>query len=400
MKKKGVRRFIPSFNVLAIVANIVLTGTCVYQMHQESKTPQMFTRRWYRLTDTQTSTPKNAMMREFGILYQGSTDEHKQLQLLECLRTIHEKNSSLVKHCDSIALATDQLQEQYFAPRNIAGQCWGKTIVVCDPFISDVAHELAHVQHRSTDSRVMDAQINELFDDSYGKGLCKPDVHSGTLSSAWADGSAGPRNGFVSAYGANTLEEHIATYVEEAFERKFDLCYYGSSESFDDPKYLAMLNILKENEYITPEQFETASSNILIHNAVTVKTHLDDVAKRIHKPLFSEEEERCGLLDRLIYETPEGVVPSASIVFSPPNHLSEPPAEYYSPAHLLFLFPLEENHIIQGYLELDECGKIAPVFDSSTKLPQSLLDALESKGYGELLKTADFYTRHTTTPIR
>ena len=88
----------------------------------------------------------------------------------------------------------------------------------------------------------------------YGANLGERTV-AGYNAVVWADGTSGPRNGCVRAYGCNNALEDIATYVEYANNPSFWQPLVTQSSPQYDPRYRQKLDFLLQYGFINQNQY-------------------------------------------------------------------------------------------------------------------------------------------------
>ncbi len=210
---------------------------------------------YYIITDPFVTTlTEKRIEKEFGIDYEGDSNEERQRILEENLQKIYETNPALLTHCEKIVLHSEAVENSalvepflnYSGTANRLG-----TIELISLTLSETAHELAHLKYFHA-SKEFDDQLEYIFGNTYKKDL------KNEKGSVWNDGSVRPRNGFVRPYGANNSHENVATYVEMAYIPSF----WEDQQLQQSDKYLKTLSLLQEYDFISLKQFEDIKSTL------------------------------------------------------------------------------------------------------------------------------------------
>lgn len=246
-KQKKVRALKKRFLKAAACALVGAAGLLCH-----SKAPTTIPSIYYKITDSHTNTAtEQRIEQKFKIDYEGASNENLQKSLEWNLQMIYNTNPFLISHCKKIVLFPETVENSPFIKpfldyEAVATWPWSTIELNNTTDIGTIAHELAHLTHNST-PKEFDVRLDLIFGDSYNKGIKK--VGDVTF---WEDNSYGPKNGFVGPYGATGAHENVATYVDAAY----NLYYWEDARFQRSDKYLKMLSLLSEYNFISPKQFE------------------------------------------------------------------------------------------------------------------------------------------------
>ncbi|MEK6939717.1 MAG: hypothetical protein AABX31_03230 [Nanoarchaeota archaeon] len=223
-----------------------------------SRYPTAFPHIYYTATDSFTTTPTEKIIEEqFGIDYEGDSNEDRQKELAQHLQTVYDQNPALLNHCQKIVLHSETVRSsplvKPFLDYDGLATSPGASINILNNTIEVVTHELAHLKYHRTPNKFKE-KLAKIFGDSYHLEA-KPVLSN---KNTWIDDTNGPKDGFVVPYGATSESENVATYVPKAYNPSFwyDLRLQQSE------KYLQTLTLLHEYEFISQKQFEEAKERI------------------------------------------------------------------------------------------------------------------------------------------
>ncbi len=248
-KQKKIRKW---KNFSRKAAACILVGAAGLLYH--SKAPTTIPGIYYTITDSYINTAtEQRIEQQFKFDYEGTSNENLQKSLEWNLQQIYNTNPFLISHCKKMILFPETVENSPFIKpfldyEAIAISPWSKIELNNTTDVSTIAHELAHLTHNSA-PKEFDNQLYNIFADSYGKEQI--DFVAG--KDVWKDdGADGPRDGFVTPYGSTNSHENVATYVAAAYHS-----HYWEDVRFQrSDKYLKMLSLLSEYNFISPKQFE------------------------------------------------------------------------------------------------------------------------------------------------
>lgn len=226
----------PAFSCFTGMVSVALGLASVHV-----KCPTFFTELYYTLTDPITTTSTEQRIEErFGIDYEGDSDETQQQVLEGHLSTIEGTNPALLADCQKIVLYSDAAKSSSLVKPildydGLANAGEG-VIDVLHNSLEIVVHEAAHLKHHHVPDE-FNQKLDRIFGNSYGKD---------EIRNFWPDGTDGPRNGFVRAYGSNSPSENVATYVEKIYQPAF----WKHPKLQRSEKYLQTIGLLHEYGFI------------------------------------------------------------------------------------------------------------------------------------------------------
>lgn len=165
-----------------------------------------------------------------------------------------------------------------FNPKN-------KTLEMCIPdscAYNILLHELAHVRHASLDSRGSEFsnKWKKISNFNYGEeNLKQLRVGGYVIHSTWKDGTDGPKDGVLSPYGAESMREDIATFVEslgyaltpeqigklmdnQSGESFYFVCYPLYIADTSDERYRKKLDLLKRYGFFSDKEHKTLTERL------------------------------------------------------------------------------------------------------------------------------------------
>ncbi len=215
--------------------------------------PTAIPRLYYAVTDSsETTAAEQRIEQKFKIDYEGTSNEQNQINLEYNLGLIYRTNPSLLSRCKKMVLHSEAVENSFFIRpfldySAIAIPPSGTIELNNITDVSTIAHELAHLVHYHA-PKEFDEELDEIFGDSYKKGLKKKNEVT-----VWEeDDSTRPNNGFVEPYGATNRNENVATYVAAVY-----LPYLWDDVRFQQSdKYLRTLSLLLKYDFISVPQLE------------------------------------------------------------------------------------------------------------------------------------------------
>lgn len=276
-----------SFQIVLLSFITSCVGVSTYLVHREHhnrkiEDPTASLRKRYENTQSHTQT---RIEKRFGIVYRGFMDETTQNNLEENLAHVQQKNPKLLDYCKKIIvhnpqdLQSDDLKDHIY----FGGRAYGPgTIELCNTNLNTLVHELGHILHYNT-PKTLNETLEKIFDtESYSgkKTGVTGDWHYWIFTpQQWADGSPGPKQGFVRPYGTKNHEENIATYTEKAFDPTF---WSQNPEVLQNPKYRKTLDLLHAYGFVSDEQYKTINDEI--NACLRVEEHVTKALKNLHPP--------------------------------------------------------------------------------------------------------------------
>lgn len=354
------------------IGKIALTGALtvgatVYHLFDPTLVPRLL----YIMKDPfVTTATEQKIETEYRIDYEGDDDETEQKYLEQTLRQVKISNSELLKYCTKIVLhprtVTDSQAIQPFVDFNGRAFYTGM-IELTTPELSTLYHELAHTKDFQMPTEFK-KKLYEIFGNSYEQGLKEPTywyLIKRIAPTSWEDGSIKPRNGFVNPYGANNSQENVATYVEKA-----NFLPFWETPEVQDAKYKRTLELLRQYDFITQQQYEEILRTIQTSHPDWIKQKLETAVAALETPkLVKQEYFDFGGSEEVYYQNKDIKIYRS---FSPRCDNS-----------IWIDLKTGEQYTKQFRINNTE-GKLRAVTPNETIVPQTFIDKLAQTGYADL----------------
>lgn len=321
------------------------------------------------VTDKSTETQvERKVEREFGINYYGNKNEKTLMELEQTLNYIKEQNPIFLKYLKNVIIhKSEDLDTWYTRPfRFFGGRAYpNATIELCHG-CRGTKHESTHIVHFNL-SEEFNEKIRRIHPENLWKYLDWSPVKKFDMPDTWKDGKQDPRHGQVCPYGALSIYEIVATYVDKVD----DLRFWENPVVRKDPIYLQTLEVLAEYGLVTHKEFQDIKDTINLYNPAYVSDLLMQEINLITSPKHLNSYHAEVFSEETYYDSDK-----LKLSYMDGRHFSSLRATIKTDSGRNICFELKKD---AGKLSVSQSLK-----DTNEFFPQQALDRLQELGYDKL----------------
>ncbi len=258
-------------------------GVGGFYFHKDS--PTFLSVAKYAITDPFTETQQEKdFEKKFGVEYFGDKTPEAISRLERHLDHIKKENPDALNNCNFIIFHKQEDLDKWCVKPflDYGGRAWPviDLVELCNSSESTVAHELGHIEHFNSSSK-MDKELLAIHGDTLGKLIQRKTDGWKELTPTWLDGTSGPKNGYPGPYAAKNLRELVAEYIESAGDS-----YVWSHPGMQDPRCLQTVEVLAKYGRIPKNQLEKIKEIVHTCNPQFITKFVQEEINKVTRPSY------------------------------------------------------------------------------------------------------------------